>query len=61
MVTTNQKLIIDTQTMKREESKHNTKESHQTAREESKRRKNRENPKNKQKTINKRAINIYYQ
>ena len=40
MVTTNQKLIIDTQMKKRKESKHNTKDSHQILRERSKRRKN---------------------
>ena len=42
MVTTNQKLIIDTQMKKRKESKHNTKDSHQILRERSKRTNNQE-------------------
>lgn len=39
MVTTKQKSILKTQTVKRKEYKHTTKESHQTTKEESKRRK----------------------
>ena len=38
MVITNQKPIINTQKIKRKETKHNIKESHQTTREENKRR-----------------------
>ena len=37
MVTINQKSIINTQKIKRKESKHNAKEDHQTIREETKR------------------------
>ena len=37
MVTTNQKSIIDIHTKKEEESKHNTKDSHQITREQKKR------------------------
>ena len=37
MVITNEKLIIDTQNIKRRESKHNAKESHQTTSEDNKR------------------------
>ena len=39
MVTINQKLITDTHTQKRMESKHNTKDGHQIRREKSERRK----------------------
>ena len=39
MVTINQKLITDTHTQKRMESKHNAKDGHQIKREESERRK----------------------
>jgi len=42
MVTTNQKSIINAQKIKRKESKHNTKDGHQTTREESKRRNRKE-------------------
>ena len=37
MVATNQKAIIDIHTKKKKESKHNTKNAHQTTREENKR------------------------
>ena len=49
---------MDTQKLKRKESKHNTKESHQTTKEETKRRKT-ENYKNNKKTLNKMAVSIY--
>ena len=39
IVTTNQKSIIDTHMKMRNESKHNTKDTHQVTREENKRRK----------------------
>ena len=42
MVTTNQKPIIDTHMKKREEFKHNTKDSHQIIREVSKRRRKKQ-------------------
>ena len=38
MVTTKQKLIVDTQKIKRKKYKHTIKESHQTTKEENKRR-----------------------
>ena len=57
MVTTNQKLIIDTQKITRKEYKNNTKESYQITRDGTKRRRKEEkNNKNNQKTINKMAI-----
>ena len=50
--------MMDTQKLKRKESKHNTKGIHQTTKEETKRRKT-ENYKNNQKTVNKMAVSIY--
>lgn len=38
MVATNKKIIVDTQKIKRKESKHNSKENHKTVREDTKRR-----------------------
>ena len=43
MVTTNQKFIVDTEREKKNESKHNTKDSHQITREESRRRRKKKN------------------
>lgn len=40
MVATNKKIIVDTQKIKRKESKHNSKENHKTVREDTKRRRN---------------------
>ena len=60
MVTTNQKSIIDTQTHKRKDSKHNTLDSHQITREESKRRRKEEKDyKNNLKAMNTMAISTY--
>ena len=61
MVTTKQKLTVNTQKRKRKEYKHTTKESHQNTKEKSKRRKKgtERNYKNSQKTINKMSINTY--
>ena len=50
--------MMDTQKLKRKESKHNTKGIHQTTKEETKRRKT-ENYKNNKKTLNKMAVSIY--
>lgn len=36
MVATNKKIIVDTQKIKRKESKHNSKENHKTIREDTK-------------------------
>ena len=44
MVTINQKSIIDIHTKKKEESKHNSRDSHQITREENKRRKGNKRP-----------------
>ena len=53
MVTTNQKSVIDTHTKKKNESRHNTKDSHQIIREENQRRrkKEREEKKDLQKQV----------
>ena len=61
LVTINIKSIINTQTKKKKESKHNTKDSHQITGEENKRRrKGKKKPyKSNPKTINKLAIRTY--
>ena len=48
ILTTNQKPTIDTQTPKRKESKHTTKENHQTTTGETKRRRNKQRRTTKQ-------------
>ena len=59
MVNTNQKPIVDTQKIKRKESKHTTKESHEVTKEERKSRGNREELQNSLKTMNKMKISKY--
>ena len=59
MVTTKQKPVVDTQGIKRKESKHTFKENHQIRKHERKR--GRKELQNSQKTMNKMAIVSSYQ
>ena len=58
MVYTNQKPILDTQTQKKKESKHNTKDSNQITREQKRKKKTKNIYENNLKTIGNKNIHI---